>query len=132
MTVVVDASLVVAALISSESNAAWAATLLRREQLASPHLMLSEAANVLRRRERAGELSSEVTGSAHADLLTLPVALYDYADLADRIWELRHTITIYDAWYVTLAEALDVPLATLDMRLARAPGARCEFLTPPA
>lgn len=132
MTVVIDASVVVAALIGSESNADWAAILLRDEQLATPHLMLAEAANVLRRRERAGELSSTVAASAHADLLRLPVELHGYHEIADRAWELRNTITIYDAWYVALAEALEVPLATLDLRLARAPGARCLFLTPPA
>lgn len=33
--------------------------------------------------------------------------------------------------YVAVAEALDVPLATLDARLSRASGVRCRFLTPP-
>ena len=37
----------------------------------------------------------------------------------------------YDAWYVALAEALDLPLATLDARMSRAPGPECEFLVPP-
>ncbi len=57
---------------------------------------------------------------------------YSYRELAGRIWELRNNITIYDAWYVALAEALDARLATLDVRLARAPGVRCPFVTPPA
>src|SRR5262249_30402822 len=34
-----------------------------------------------------------------------------------------------DGWYVSLAEALDVPLATLDARLAKAEGPKCRFLT---
>jgi predicted nucleic acid-binding protein len=42
------------------------------------------------------------------------------------------SVTPDDAWYVALAEALDVPLATLDVRLAAASGPRCVFLTPPA
>jgi predicted nucleic acid-binding protein len=33
---------------------------------------------------------------------------------------------------VALAEALDVPLATLDRRLATASGPRCGFVLPPA
>lgn len=55
-----------------------------------------------------------------------------FAPLADRIWELRSNVTAYDAWYVALAETLDLSLATLDLRLAQAPGTRCAFLLPPA
>jgi hypothetical protein len=31
----------------------------------------------------------------------------------DRIWEPRHALTAYDAAYVSLAEALEVPVVTL-------------------
>src|SRR5262249_51214505 len=47
-----------------------------------------------------------------------------------RVWELRHNVAIYDGRYVALAEALDLPLATPDGRLARADGPTCRFLTP--
>ncbi len=36
----------------------------------------------------------------------------------------------YDAWYVAVAEALRLPLATLDVRLSRAKSVACKFLTP--
>ena len=52
--------------------------------------------------------------------------------LAARAWELRGSVTYYDASYVALAELLDAPLVTLDRRLAQAHGPRCAFLTPPA
>ncbi|HEX9637375.1 MAG TPA: type II toxin-antitoxin system VapC family toxin, partial [Acidobacteriota bacterium] len=67
---------------------------------------------------------------AHGDLLDCDIELFPYAPFADRIWELRGSVTIYDAWYVALAEALRAPLATLDRKLARAKAARCRFLTP--
>lgn len=51
--------------------------------------------------------------------------------LAVRAWQLRDSVTYYDATYVALAELLDAPLVTLDRRLAQAPGPRCTFLTPP-
>jgi hypothetical protein len=38
-----------------------------------------------------------------------------------RVWELRHNLTVYGALHVALAEALDAPLITCDVRLARAP-----------
>jgi hypothetical protein len=41
-------------------------------------------------------------------------------------------LSCYDALYVALAEFLGVKLATLNARLARAPGPRCGFCLPPA
>jgi predicted nucleic acid-binding protein len=46
------------------------------------------------------------------------------------VWELRHTITSCDAWYVAIAEALHRPLATLDEKLAKASRGSCEVMTP--
>jgi hypothetical protein len=52
--------------------------------------------------------------------------------LLARCWELRDNLTVYDASYVALAEALDLTLLTGDGRLARAPALRChvEILRP--
>lgn len=91
-----------------------------------------EVANILRRTVLAGDLSVEVATLAHNDLLALRVHLYPYEPFAPRVWELRENVTAYDAWYVALAEQLDVDMATLDARLARASGPRCAFETPPA
>jgi len=70
--------------------------------------------------------------AALEDLLQLDLELHPYAPFAERVWELRRAVSSYDAWYVALAEAFDLPLATLDEKLARAPGIRCEMLMPPA
>ena len=56
--------------------------------------------------------------------------LFPFVPLAERIWALRGNLTIYDAWCVALAEALDCPLATLDRKLSRAQGPACEVITP--
>jgi predicted nucleic acid-binding protein len=90
-----------------------------------------EVSSILRHAVLAGSLGLDVAALTHADLLDLRVALHAYEPLAARCWELHANITPYDAWYVALAEALDAPLATLDARLARAPGPRCDFLTAP-
>lgn len=42
--------------------------------------------------------------------------------VASLTWELRHTISFYDAIYVALAAVLDVPLLTGDATLSKAPG----------
>ena len=131
MSVVVDASLVVAALTDAGTLGEWAVDQLRKGDAAAPHLMPVEVANVLRRAEADRRLSPDVAALAHADLLALPVLLFPYSMSADRVWKLRNSITAYDAWYVALAETLDTTLTTLDMRLASASGPACDFTVPP-
>jgi predicted nucleic acid-binding protein len=133
VTLVIDASMVVAALIDSGTDGRWGESLLTSDSLAAPHLLTAEASNILRRSALAGALSAEQASLAYSDLLDLRVELFPYAPFATRIWGLRDNVTCYDAWYVALAEALNAPLATLDLRLAKASGPRCRFLvsTPP-
>lgn len=122
--------MVVAALVDSGGDGTWADGLLADEQLAAPHLMHVEVANILRRAALAGDISEDSAALAHADLLDLRVELYGYEPFAPRVWQLRHNLTAYDAWYVAVAEALNAPLATLDHRLASAAGTQCAFATP--
>lgn len=131
MTIVVDASAVVAALVDGGTAGAWAASELGGEPLAAPHLMPVEAANILRRAVLTGDVSADTAALAHDDLVQLRVELFPYEPFAPRVWELRANLTAYDAWYVALAEALGGPLVTLDRRLTRAPGPRCDFRLPP-
>lgn len=131
MSLVVDASVVVAVLLDTGPIGMWAEQLLESETLAAPHLMPVEVGNVLRRRTLAGAVPVEVASLAHRDLLGIRCELFPYGPFAERVWELRANLTSYDAWYVAVAEALDAPLATIDERLATAPGPRCEFSTPP-
>lgn len=131
MTLVVDSGFVVAALVDNGPVGTWAAAQLSQDNLAAPHLMPVEVANILRRTSLAGEISVDTAAMAYTDLLNLPVELFAYEPFAARIWELRGNITTYDGWYVALAESLSAQLATIDLRLSRAAGARCEFLTPP-
>lgn len=128
---VVDASVVVAALVDSGPDGEWAESQIGSAQLAAPSLMPFECANVLRRLALAGTISGEIANIAHQDLLALPIDLVGYELLADRAWELRNNASIYDAAYVSLAEVLDAPMATLDRRLAATPGVRCAFHTAP-
>ena len=129
MSVVVDASVLVAAATDSGRDGVWAESVLARGDLVAPQLVLVEATNVLRRLERERVLDPRDADEARRDLLLLPLELFPVAPLADRVWDLRRTVSSYDAWYIALAEAIDAPLATLDRRLRRASGPRCAFLT---
>lgn len=131
MTLVIDASLVVSALIDTSATGNWAESILLTGPLNAPHLMPVEVTNILRRAVARGEITADVASMAHADLLDLRVEFFPYAPFAARVWELRANLTSYDAWYVALAEALGSNLATLDQKLAQAAGPRCGFDTPP-
>ncbi len=131
MTIVVDASIVVAALVDTGPVGTWAEHVIETEDLAAPHLMSVEVANILRRASQSGEISLDTASLAHADLLALSVVYFPYEPFGARVWELRDNVTSYDAWYVALAEHLGAPMATLDQKLAKAPGVRCGFRVPP-
>lgn len=131
MTTVVDASVLIAALTAAGGVGAWSRGELAEGPLLAPHLLPVEVAHGLRRLAHTGDISDDAATLAHADFTRLPVRLLPYEPFADRVWELRATVTPYDAWYVAAAEALDLPLATLDGRLSRASGPHCRFVTPP-
>jgi predicted nucleic acid-binding protein len=128
--VVGDASVIVALLLDSGADGQWATDELSGAELAAPSLVTFEVANIIRRHELAGLVSSDQAAQAHADLLDLAIEQWPYEVLADRVWQLRSNLSSYDASYVALAELLAVPLVTLDKRIGRAPGVRCTISTP--
>ncbi len=130
MTVVVNSSALAAALIDSGTDGEWARAQLAPQDLAAPEHLLVEVSNVLRRAVLAGQVGRDAAALAHRDLVQLPVELFPFAPLADRVWALHPTVSAYDAAFVAVAEALDAPLVTLDRRLARASGPRCAFVVP--
>ncbi len=92
------------------------------ETLHAPHLLDVEVAQVIRRYAAAGELDEERGRAALVDLGDFPLRRYPHGFLLQRAWELRDSLTAYDAVYVALAEVLDAPLLTRDRRLASAAG----------
>ena len=129
--VIVDASAMVALLADDDELGGWTRGVVGRRRIAVPRLMVFEAGNVLRRRQILGSLDAASATTLHGTLYTMRVMHWPQSKLAARAWELRGSITYYDASYVALAELLDAPLVTLDRRLAQAHGPRCAFLTPP-
>jgi predicted nucleic acid-binding protein len=130
LSVVVDPSVLVAALVDTGTDGLWAERILGKGGLYAPELLRVETANVLRRLERAKEITEPEANAAFEDLMELDVELHAFESFSERVWELRHNVTAYDGWYVALAEALELPLATLDGLLAEADGPKCRFLTP--
>ena len=122
---VVDASVVFAVLVRGE-HADWAEEHLSAagggRSLWVPHLIDVEVGHALRRTVAARKLREDRAAAALRKLSELPLRRIVHVGLLDRAWRLRHNLTFYDGIYVALAEALDVPLITLDRRLARAVG----------
>jgi predicted nucleic acid-binding protein len=128
---VVDASVLVAALADDHDDGDRARARLRGEDLAAPELIDLEVASVLRRQLAAGFIDERRAQLALIDLVDIPLRRASHLWLLARCWELRANLTVYDASYVALAERLDVSLLTADTHIAKAPGPRCpiEVLT---
>ncbi len=123
--IVVDASVVVTALADDGDDGDLARHRLRGERLAAPHLLDLEVMSAWRRLAAAGALDSRRAQLALDDLASLRVSRVPHAALLPRCWELRASLTTYDAAYVALAELLETTLVTADHRLAGAKGPRC-------
>lgn len=122
--------MLVRALVDSGPHGDWAEAVIEGGYLHAPEHALVEATNILRRLELAKKISTAEANAAFEDLQQLNIELLSFEPFAERVWELRHNLTSYDAWYVAAAEALRLPLATLDQRLAKASGPTCDFLSP--
>jgi predicted nucleic acid-binding protein len=131
-TIVVDASAIVAALSDAGPSGEWVRRSLFGLSLAAPHLLPVEVASALRSHIADGRLTAESATLAHLGLTGMAFELFPYEPFAGRIWQLRDNLSPYDAWYIALAESLEAPLLTLDFRLARSSGPRCEFRVPPS
>lgn len=128
---VVDASVLVTALGEGGSSGAVAREALRgRDDLHAPHLIDVEVTNALRGMMRRGVLKASAAGDVLAAALVFPLTRWGLLGLMPRAWELRDTISSYDAAYVALAEALDAELLTFDARLEKSSGHLCRVRVP--
>ena len=75
MTVVIDASVLVAALVDNGREGRWAESVVAGEVVASPELVMVETTSVLRRLERTKDISSIEATTAHRNLLRLDFEL---------------------------------------------------------
>lgn len=124
---VVDASVIVVALADDGHEGDRARDRLHGERLAAPELIDLEVVSVLRRQLVSGHLDQRRADLALTDLIDLPLQRGSHRPLLARCLELRDNLTVYDAAYVALAEAIDADLLTSDRRLATASGPRCHI-----
>jgi predicted nucleic acid-binding protein len=91
-------------------------------ELHVPDLMHAEVGNILWKKSRRGELTAPEARRITRAILVAPLRVHPTASLLDGALDiaLRLDRTVYDALYVALAVALDVPLVTADRRLVYA------------
>ena len=94
-------------------------------ELAAPDLVDVETVAALRKRWLAGGLSARRFATAVDDLADLDLDRFPTLPFLRRAWELRASVTAYDAVYVALAETLTCELLTADRRLHQAHGPGC-------
>jgi predicted nucleic acid-binding protein len=120
LTVVVDCSIVIRLLSNLDGD------YLLRQRLArtvhAPALIDAEVSSVVRGLTITSKPNVQITDERAVQMLAdyagLRIVRYPMQPLQRRMFDLRHNLTAYDAMYVALAEALDVPLLTDDAKFA--------------
>jgi predicted nucleic acid-binding protein len=126
--IVVDASVLLTALVDDGKGGGRARAELTGESLSAPEVIDLELLSALRGLVSSEKLSRRRADLALQDLAALPVRRVGHGPLLERCWELRQNLTPYDAAYVALAERLKVRLVTADRGIAAAPRLRCEVV----
>jgi predicted nucleic acid-binding protein len=124
--IVVDASVLVAALGDDGHSGQIARQRLRNEHLVAPEIIDLEVISVLRRMV-AARLVSDVRGDqAVLDLVSIQMTRVPHRLVVKRCWDLRNNSTPNDAAYIAVAEAFQLKLVTADAKLAGVPGTNCK------
>jgi len=119
--IVADASAIVSGLLRRGPARAN----ITSEALHVPHLIDTEVVDAIRKLVLRDHLEAADAERALAVWQRFGVRRHPTVRLIDRIWELRHNVSAYDAAYIALAETLQCNLLTSDHRLASATGPRC-------
>lgn len=120
--VVIDASVVIKLFFEEEHSAAAERSVQQGRELLAPDLIWAEAANVIWKRQRRGDLSKENAAGIAAQLLRMPLRIHASADLILDALDLASQFdrTVYDCLYLALAVKTRSVLVSADKRLVNA------------
>lgn len=107
--------------------------LIADSELHAPSLIDYEVASALRGHSLGGKLAEVQLQDAADDFSALNIERYPLSAMIRNVLDLRDNFTVYDAAYIVLAQALEVPLVTADAKLsgARELGVDVHVLRPP-
>ena len=127
--IVVDASVLTNALTDDGEVGARARTELSNDpHWVAPQHLVVEVYSAVRGRWLGHKISDQRAEQALVALTDTTLDLIETSELLPRMWDLRSSVTGYDAVYIAAAEAYDCPLITADRRLAAAPGVGCAII----
>lgn len=127
-TVVVDASVLIDALLPGPRQQPALSALEGAEVLAGPQHLPIEVLSVLRKISLREDSPALLT--ARRTLVELELDLVPLSEIGDRVWELRHALSAYDAAYLAAAEHLGGTLLSADTALLEHPDRRCAVHNP--
>lgn len=128
---VIDASVFVDALVGVGAHGGLARQEVRSQPtLQVPAIFGADSTSALRGLVLRGDLSTIRAVAALEQVRRVRTLQYPFEPFAQRVWELRDNLTVYDAWYVALAEWLGTDLVTADEGLTNATGPRCRVRRP--
>ncbi len=126
--IVIDASAVLELLLRTARGEQVESRVFEAEEtLGAPHLLDVEVAQCLRRLATSREMTARRAEQALRDFADFRIERFAHVELIPRVWQLRDSMTAYDAAYVALAEALDASLLTCDSKLGRSHGHRARI-----
>jgi predicted nucleic acid-binding protein len=129
--IVLDASAAIELLIEGSLAGSIRQDLLsRNDTIIVPHLLDIEVLSGLRRLASSRRLDGQRMGYLLSELADLPAMRCPHTPLLQRVWELRHNFTAYDAVYIAMAEATDSVLYTCDQKLCKGHRARVTLFAP--
>ena len=117
--IIIESSAMVDALVGNPANPHLLAAI-ADEDLHAPALLDFEVASALRGHLLAGKLNKERCAEAIEDFSALHIERHQMTALLGHVLDLRDNFTVYDAAYVVLAQALDAPLVTADLKIQEA------------
>ena len=101
----------------------------RSDSFIVPHLLDVEVVSAIRNLVAGQRIDSHRSEQLLTELAMLPAERFPHTPLLQRMWELRHNFTAYDAAYIALAEATNSVLYTSDEKLSKGHRARVALFT---
>lgn len=116
--IVVDASAMVEALVGRWPGEELLESLTK--DLHAPQHLDVEVTSALRGLVLGKVIPQERAITAIHDYFQFSIYRHPLEPIVTRVWDLRHQFTTYDACYLALAEALDAPFITCDIKMLSA------------
>ena len=87
----------------------------------APELLVAEAANVINKKQKSGELTGNEGDQLFSDLLSVPIRLFPHRTILLRAFEMarKYNLTVYDTLYLTLAEEHGAVIFSADNQLLK-------------